>query len=305
MPNKKSIITVIIIFVTIILAANSLFIIEEGNQALVLRNRKISTTYTNAGLNFKIPVIDEVVMLPKKTQVWNNTPENILTKNKESIQVYVTAIWSIVDPVKFYETLVSIESSYDKLDNIFDPQITNTVAAFDRVEIVRSTDEMLENKDFPGTDSTKTTTGRVQIAKIIMESSNIKLEEMGINVVDIVIRKVRLNDKQVEAVYKRMITTRNIVAEEFRSFGFGEKERIIGETDKEFLRISSEARAYEQQAKGNADAEAAKIYAEAYNVDPEFYSFWRALESYKDTLPKFEKTLSTDMEYFQYLYSSK
>lgn len=305
MPKKSTITLLIIIFFALVLSLNSMFIVEEGYQAITVRVGKIVNTYTKAGINFKAPFIDKAVIFPKKTLSWNNKPEDIITNDKEYLQVNVTARWKIIDPVKFYKTNGSIQGSYSKLDNTLDPQIKTVIAAHDRVEIVRSTNEMLSD-GYVTSESKVINTGREKISEIIKEGVNEYFAEMGIEIIDIIFKKVRFSDMLTQSVYERMIKSRNVIAEEYRSSGEGERQRIIGETDKDILRIRSEANAYAQVTKGAADAVAAQIYSEAYKGESaEFYSFWRALESYKDTLPKFKKTFSTDMEYFQYLYSSK
>jgi len=305
MPKKSTIRTLIILAVVVIIGLNSMFIVEEGYQAITVRFGKIVNTYTNAGVNFKAPFVDNAEVFPKKTLSWNNKPEDIITNDKEYLQVNVTARWKIIDPVKFYETNGSIQGSYSKLDNTLDPQIKTVIAANNRVEVVRSTNEML-NDGYKTSESKEISTGREEISNQIKEGVNPYFKEMGIEIIDIIFKKVRFSDKLTQSVYERMIKSRNVIAEEYRSSGEGEKQKIIGETDKDILRIRSEANAYAQVKKGEADAEAARIYSEAYKGESaEFYAFWRALESYKDTLPKFKKTFSTDMEYFQYLYSSK
>lgn len=305
MPKKSTITTLLIILGVGIIIFNSMFIVEEGYQAITVRVGKIVNTYTNAGINFKAPFIDTAEIFPKKTLSWNNKPKDIITNDKEYLQVNVTARWKIIDPVKFYESNRTIQGSYSKLDTILDPQIKTVIAAHNRVEVVRSTNEMLTD-GYKTSESKEIKTGRESISNKIKEGVNDYFKEMGIEIIDIIFKKVRFSDMLTQSVYERMIKSRNVIAEEYRSSGQGEKQRIIGETDKDILRIRSEADAYAQVTKGAADAVAAQIYAEAYKGESaEFYSFWRALESYKDTLPKFKKTFSTDMEYFQYLYSSK
>jgi len=294
----------IIAFIILFAVSSSVFIVEEGFQAITVRLGKIQHTYTKAGINFKAPIIDSVKIFPKKTLSWNNNPMDIITNDKEYLQVFVTARWKIVDPVLFYETTTDINSSYSKLDSILDPQIKSVIAAHDRVEVVRSDNEMLAD-GFETSESTEISHGRAKISQKIIEGVKVNFSNLGIEVIDIIFKKVQFSDNLTQSVYDRMIKSRNVIAEEYRSSGEGEKQRIIGETDKEILSIRSEANAYAQETKGKADAEAANIYATAYNVDPEFYAFWRALESYKDTLPKFKKTFSTDMEYFKYLYTTE
>lgn len=304
MLKKSTIVAIIVVLFVLILGVNSMFIVEEGEQAITVRLGKIENTYTRAGINFKFPIIDDVKKFPKKTLSWNNKPKDIITNDKEYLQVNVTARWKIVDPVKFYETNFDINQSYSKLDTILDPQIKSVIAANNRVEVVRSNNEMLTD-GYETSESTEIKTGRANISQQIKDGVKANFEKQGIEIIDIIFKKVRFSDNLTQSVYERMIKSRNVIAEGYRSTGRGQKEKIIGETDKEILRIRSEAEAYAQEARGKADAEAAKIYAEAYDVDPEFYSFWRALESYKQTFPKYKKTFSTDMEYFKYLYSSE
>ncbi len=304
MPKKRTVITTIIVLLVIISLSSSMFIVEEGSQAITTRFQKIVNTYTNAGINFKFPFIDQASIFPKKTLTWNNKPEDIITNDKEYLQVNVTVRWRIVDPVKFYKSNTNISRSYSKLDTILDPEIKSVIAAHDRVEVVRSSNEMLSD-GYQTSESKEIKTGRLQISKLIKDGVEDIFKPQGIEIIDVIFKQVRFSDKLTLSVYERMIKSRNVIAEGYRSSGIGEREIIIGETDKELLSISSEARAYAQLTKGAADAEAARIYAEAYNVDAGFYTFWRSLESYKETLPKFKKTLSTDMEYFQYLYSTR
>ncbi|MBN2618415.1 MAG: protease modulator HflC [Spirochaetales bacterium] len=305
MPKKSTITAIIVLFVLVVVTANTVFIVEEGYQAITIRLGRIVHTYTNAGVNFKAPFVDNVYTFPKKILTWNNKPKDIITNDKEYLQVNVTVRWRITDPVTFYEANRNIQGSYAKLDTILDPAIKSSIAAHDRVEVVRSSNDML-NDGYKTSESKLIETGRDKISEKIKAGVKESFNEMGIEIIEVIFKQVRFSDNLTQSVYERMIKSRKVIAEEYRSTGQGEKQRIIGETDKELLRISSEAKAYEQLKKGEADAQAAAIYADAYKGEAaEFYSFWRALESYKDTLPKFKKTFSTDMEYFQYLYSSK
>lgn len=144
------------------------------------------------------------------------------------------------------------------------------------------------------------------------ENGEIKKDEdgkiqtrFGIEIKDIVIRQIRYRDDLTESVYQRMIKERNQEAEKIRSFGVGEKSRILGETKKEVEYLVSDAQRQKEEIMGRADAEATEIYAKAYNKDREFFRFWRTLESYKNTMPKMSKTLSTDPDYFDYLYDQR
>jgi membrane protease subunit HflC len=141
------------------------------------------------------------------------------------------------------------------------------------------------------------------LAEEILERSRRMVPEYGIELIDVVTRQIRYSDELTQSVYARMIKERNQIAQAFRSDGEGKKAEWMGRMDNERRSILSAAYEKAETIRGNADAEATRIYAEAYSRDQGFFDFWRAVESYKTTVPGFDKTLSTDMEYFRYLYS--
>jgi membrane protease subunit HflC len=133
----------------------------------------------------------------------------------------------------------------------------------------------------------------------------VKINQFGIELIDIVIRQIKYSDELRESVYQRMIQERRQIAERIRSEGEGEKEKILGKLEQDVKKIQSEAYNQSEQIRGLADAEATQIYAEAYENNEEFFRFWRSIESYKKMLPRFQKTLTTDAEYFNYLYNTE
>ena len=144
--------------------------------------------------------------------------------------------------------------------------------------------------------------GRETLADEILAKANSQLGEFGLEVVDIIFKGIKYSDELEHSVFSRMIKERNQIAGTFRSTGDGEKLKILGELENEKRTILSQAYAESERIKGAADAKAVAIYAESYGKSPEFYSFWKSMEIYKNSLPETEKVLSTDMEYFQYLY---
>jgi membrane protease subunit HflC len=151
-------------------------------------------------------------------------------------------------------------------------------------------------------------TGRDKITKGIMEQAMPKLAEFGIELVDVKIKRINYVEEVRKSVYGRMIAERKQIAEKFRSEGQGEARKILGEKERDLKLITSEAYRKAQEIKGKADAESTKLYAKAYGVDPEFYSFIRTLEIYNEALDKESSlVLSTDSEFFKYLkgYSFK
>ncbi len=147
------------------------------------------------------------------------------------------------------------------------------------------------------------TLGREGLSQEMLKAAQKVTPQYGIQLIDIVIRQIRYSDDLTQSVYNRMIKEREQIAEFYRSFGEGKKAEWLGKLDNEKRTILSAAYARSETLKGTADAVATKIYADAYSKDESFFEFWRSIESYKKTFPNFNKTLSTDMDYFKYLYS--
>ncbi|MCF0237337.1 MAG: protease modulator HflC, partial [Sphaerochaetaceae bacterium] len=144
--------------------------------------------------------------------------------------------------------------------------------------------------------------GRDGLSEIMYSMAKKYTEEYGITLLDVIIRQIRYSDDLTESVYQRMIKERNQIAEAYRSYGRGQLDMWEGKTISERKTIISEANAKAEIIKGEADAEATRIYAQAYDSDPEFFELWRTLESYKETIPSMNKVLTTDIEYFDLLY---
>ena len=171
--------------------------------------------------------------------------------------------------------------------------------------------EGLEGEIIPVTTTTVTSNetifrGRRQLAEEVLARSRRMVPEYGIELIDIVTRQISYSPELTPSVFQRMIRERNQIAMFYRSQGEGRKAEWMGKMDNDRRSILSAAYEESETIRGRADAEAARIYAEAYNRDAatrSFYTFWRAIESYKQTMPQFNKTLTTDMDYFRYLYS--
>jgi membrane protease subunit HflC len=144
--------------------------------------------------------------------------------------------------------------------------------------------------------------GREGLSTQMLAMASQFTKEFGIEVIDIVIRQIRYSDDLTQSVYQRMIKERNQIAEAYRSYGEGQQANWVGKTENDKKSILSQAYAESEKIKGVADAKATQIYAEAYEQDPEFFTLWRTLESYKKTIPTLNKVFSTDMDYFTILY---
>jgi membrane protease subunit HflC len=303
-----------------ILLIGPLYVIDEGEQAVVVQMGKIVNVVTKAGLHIKVPFIDDVVRYPKRIMAWDGEQKSIPTREKQYIFADVTARWRISDPQKFYESITTIGRAYQKLAEVIDSEVKTVVAENYLRESVRNSNIILERQDtadVPGVDDAGAVPapvqsegnrepiqrGRRQLAEEILSRSRRMVPEYGIELIDVVTRQIGYSDELTQSVYARMIKERNQIAQAYRSEGEGRKAEWMGKMDNERRSLLSAAYARSETIRGTADAEATRIYAEAYGKDRSFFEFWRAIESYRNTVPALNKTLSTDMEYFRYLYS--
>lgn len=304
--------------------AGPFYIIQEGEQVVITQFGELVGQDNTTGLKFKVPGIQTVTTYPNKVMSWDGEPQRIPTQENQFIWVDTTARWRIKDLKKFYESVTSQQRAYARLDEVIDPAVREVISNNPLLEAVRNSDiinsivrdnevtgdaEDLEGlKSLISTNRTynKVTQGRRMISEKIL--NNVKgaiLEQFGIELIDVLIRQIRYSDDLTESVYNRMITERKQIAEGYRSYGQGRKQELLGKLEREKRAILSAAYNQAETIKGKADALAADLYATAYRQDPEFYNFWKAIESYKTTMPAFNKTLSTNMDYFKYLYSPK
>ncbi|MDR1446615.1 MAG: protease modulator HflC [Treponema sp.] len=325
MKNIVSTIVVLAVILIGLLIANPFYIIDEGEQAVIVQMGRLTDVITDAGFHVKLPFIDDVVRYPKRILAWDGEAKSMPTREKQYIWVDVTARWRISDPKKFYESITTIDGAYSKLAEVIDSEVRTVVAENYLRETVRNSNLILEKPSTADSlgigdsiDMEQIPTliqsegskepvarGRRQLAEEILLRSRRMVPEYGIELIDVVTRQIRYSDELTQSVYARMIKERNQIAQAFRSEGEGKKAEWMGRMDNERRSILSDAYEKAETIRGTADAEATRIYAEAYNQDRSFFDFWRALESYRTTMPKFDKTLSTDMDYFRYLYSPR
>ena len=313
---------VIIVLLVIFIILGPFYILVEGQQSVVTRFGKIIDVQDQSGLKLKMPLIDNVVYYPKKVLSWDGAAQRIPTKENQFIWVDTTARWRISDPAKYYETVNTIDNGLLRLNDILDSSVRTIISENYLNEAVRTTNQINEitvEEDVQSLDSaedaeqlrnltaTQTKQENIRIGREQLSARmNIQAEQFtsgfGIELIDIIIRQIRYSDDLTESVYQRMIKERNQIAEAYRSYGRGQLAQWQGKTESEQRAILSTAYAESEAIKGVADAEAAKIYSDAYEADPEFFNLWRTLESYRKTIPDLDKVLSTDMEYFDQLY---
>jgi membrane protease subunit HflC len=299
----------------ILLVLASAYIVDETEQVVVTQFGKLVGKPKQApGLYFKIPFIQNTNYFPKNLQEWDGDPDQIPTLDKTFIHLDAFARWKIVDPVKFFQTVNNPIRALGRLDDIIDPATRNFITSYSLIETVRKSNRELDTFEIGLEDIKKETrryaiqTGREKIARGIMTQAQPKLRQFGIELVDVKIKRINYVEQVRKSVYGRMIAERKQIAEKFRSEGKGEARKIIGEKERDLKQITSQAYKTAQEIKGKADAVSTKIFARAYGIDPEFYSFTRTLEIYNQALDeKNSLVLSTDSEFFKYLkrYSDK
>lgn len=304
---KKQLLIAIAILL-LLLGQSVLFVVEEGEQAIVTQFGKPVDEVKYAGLHVKIPLIQEVRRFDRRILKWDGDPNQIPTKDKRYIWVDATARWRIVDPLLFYTTVATELGASSRLDDILDSVVRDAVSSHLLVELVRGKDYQppagtVEVLDFEGQKIVaENLTGREEILADILTEARKNIPEYGIEMIDLQIKRINYVEQVRLRVYERMISERKKVASQFRSEGEGEKANILGQMQKELKRIESDAYRESVQIRGRADAEAAAIYAEAYGRDPEFYAFVRTLESYRKALKENSKlVISTDSDFYRFL----
>jgi membrane protease subunit HflC len=298
--------------IAVLIAFTSAFIVNETEQVVITQfGRVVGSPKQAPGLYFKVPFIQEATYFPRNLLQWEGDPGQIPTLDKTYIWVDVFARWKIVDPVKFLQTVNNTVSAQSRLDDIIDPATRNFITSYRLIEAVRRSNRELDTFEIGLEDIQKEpveqiTAGRDKITHGILEQAQPKLSPFGIELVDVKIKRINYVEQVRESVYGRMIAERKQIAEKFRSEGKGEAAKIIGEKERDLKRITSEAYRTAQEIKGKADAEATKLYAQAYGIDPDFYSFTKSLEVYNDTLGENSSViLSTSAEFLKYLKGYK
>ena len=302
-----------LILLVVVVAALGLFasayVVDETEQVVVTQFGKvIGSPRTAPGLYFRIPFIQNTNYFPKNLLLWDGDPGQIPTREKTYIWVDAFARWKIIDPIKFFQTVNNTVSAQGRLDDIIDPAIRNFITSYRLIETVRTSNRKLdtieEGVDEPDKQhllAFNISTGRSKIMDGVLKQAQPKLNQFGIELVDVKIKRLNYVEQVRKSVYDRMIAERNQIAQKFRSEGEGEARKILGEKERDLKRITSEAYRTAQEIKGKAEAEATQIYADAYGRDPEFFSFMKTMEIYDETMDKESSLiLSTDSDFFKY-----
>ena len=279
--NKK-LISVIVFFAIIAAAlATSLFTVDETEQAIVTQLGKFVREVKQPGLHFKIPLIQKEHKFEARVMEYDAAAAKIITDDKKHLVIDNYARWKIIEPLKFYQTVGTEFGAQSRLDDIVFSEMREELARHTLTEIV--------------------SVNRQQIMHEVAEQCARKAAEYGIQVIDVRIKRADLPQEVTYSVFERMKAERQRIAKKYRSEGEEESVKIKAQTDKDKTILLADSYMQAEKTKGEGDAEALRIYAQAYEKDPEFYSFVRTLEAYGNSLGKGTTiVLPIDSEFFQY-----
>ncbi|MEW6218868.1 MAG: protease modulator HflC [Thermodesulfobacteriota bacterium] len=283
------------------LAWDAFFLVREGQQAVIMQfGRPVGKPIVEAGLQLKLPLIQNVRYFERRILIWDGDPNQIPTNDKTFVYLEVTARWRIADPLRFLQAVNNESRAQSLLDDIIDGTVRDLVNKNDLVEIIRSSDWSREAMG--GEVTEEIAFGRDRITAMIHEAAAKITPSYGIELLDVLFKRVNYIESVRLKVYERMISERKRIAAEKRSYGEGQKAAILGRLDKELKEIISTANRDAQMIRGEADAEATRIYGEVYSRDPDLYAFLTTLESYRETVAgNSTLVLSPDSEFYQYL----
>jgi membrane protease subunit HflC len=295
------------VLLALIALNNAFYQVNETDQVIITQfGDPIGAPVTAPGMHFKVPFIQQANRFDKRFLEWDGNPNQVPTRDKRFIWVDTYARWRIVDPLKFFQRLRDERGAQSRLDDILDGETRNAVARYDLIEIVRSTNRNPDDVPIEAGEERvrleQIERGRRQIHQEILQRAAARMADLGIELLDIRLKRINYVEEVQKDVFARMIAERQRIAELFRSEGEGESARIRGERERELKRIQSEAYRTAEELRGKADAEATSIYSEAHGRDADFYAFTKSLEAYERSIdPKTYFILSTDSELLKFL----
>jgi membrane protease subunit HflC len=296
-----------IVFAVLVVASASAYRVGEAEQVIITQfGNPIGDPIATPGLHFKVPFVQQANFFDKRFLEWDGSPNQVPTKDKRFIWVDTYARWRIVDPLRFFQRLRDERGAQSRLDDILDGETRNAVARYDLIELVRNTNRNPEDIPIEAEEEEVILNviekGRDQVSREVLARSAERTADLGIELLDLRIKRINYVEEVQQDVFARMIAERQRIAELYRSEGQGEAARIQGERERDLQRIQSEAFRTAEELRGKADASATDIYAGAYARDADFYSFTRSLETYEKVIdPATMLILGTDSEFLRYL----
>ena len=275
--TMKWLIALVVVLALVICLGSSFYTVAENEYACVVRFEKIIATTDAPGLHFKMPFVDGVKRFPKATMLYDISPSEVLTSDKQNMTVDSYILWQIEDPLKFYQSLGTTSVAEQRLDALTYNALKNVMGTLAQKDIINEEDATGRNDIYAG------------IAADVAEVA----DTYGIGIVDIKIKRFDLPEANEQAVYARMISERNQIAEKYTADGEYEASIIRNDVDKQVNIIVSNARAEAAKLEAEGEQEYMRILAEAYDSDEkkEFYEFTLALDALKASLSGEEKAL--------------
>jgi modulator of FtsH protease HflC len=258
-PMLKIVVPAVVIVLALL--AQSAFIVNEPEQGLILQFGKHVRTISEPGLYFKYPIVQEYISFDKRVLFAEARPAEYVTLDKKRLTVDTVSRWKIVDPLRFFQSVRDEQAAIFRLNDIIIGWLRQEVANHNFQDFIREKRESIMNKVTKGTED--------------------QAEQFGINVIDVRIRRVDLPEEVQASVFARMKAERERIAKRYRAEGDEQAREIRANAQKDNEIIFAEAYRQSEALRGEGDAEATGIYAEAYGKNPEFYSFLRHMETYK------------------------
>ena len=277
---KKSAIAIIVVLLIALLGLNSLFTVREDEYACTVRFSKIISTTEEAGLHFKVPFLDSVKYFSKATQLYDIPPSEVLTSDKQNMTVDCYILWSISDPKLFYQTLGTTAVAEQRLDALTYNELKTVMGTLAQSDIINMEDGAKRN----------------EIYENIATDVDALAKTYGIRVEDVKIKQFDLPESNLNAVYGRMISERNQMAEKYTADGNYEASIIRNDVDKQVNILISDAEAEAAKLEAEGEGEYMRLLAEAYDTPDkkDFYEFTLALDALKASLNGEEKTVILD-----------
>lgn len=323
---EKSILVLIIFLIGAFIVNSSTFIITPDYQVVITEfGKPVGNPITTSGLHFKKPFVQEIRKVDRRILTWDGFPTEIPTKDKKYIKVDTTARWKIVDALTFIQTVRNENGARARLDAILDATTRDVISNHNLVEAVRNSNSILSKieevkqdikdrkksgeaiveEEISG-EIEKISVGREKLSESIVSEAEKELRKFGIELIDVQLRRISYEKSVEQKVYERMISERQRIAQKIRSIGLGEKAKIEGRIDRDLKKIESEAYKQAQKIRGDGEAKATGIYANALTEGKDFYTFQRSLEAYKNSIKagKTKLIISNDSEFLKFLKSS-
>ncbi|WP_029353106.1 protease modulator HflC [Bosea sp. 117] len=283
MKSAFGLVLAIVAAVLLIILYSALFSVYQTQQALVLRFGEPIRIITQPGLNAKVPLVDSVIFLDKRILDLENPSQEVIASDQKRLVVDAFARYSIVDPLRFYQAVGTIEGANSRLATVLNSALRRVLGESTFIEVVRDQREALMGR--------------------IRDQVNREAANFGIRVLDVRIRRADLPEANSQAVFQRMQTERQREAAEIRAQGAQASQTIRARADRESTVIVAEATSAADRLRGEGDAERSRIFAEAYSKDKDFFDFFRSLQAYEQALKKEDTRmlLSPNSEFFRFL----